>query len=125
MKRMMIAAVTAGLVLTLGATSPSWAQTSSQGAMGMMGGHHMARVSKMTGEPIYNEQGQQIGTIDDVLIDPSGGAAMVIVSTGSGGKMVGLPLTDIHMSNGKMETQLSLEQMHEFSWNTFYGGGAG
>jgi sporulation protein YlmC with PRC-barrel domain len=125
MGKITIVACTAVLAFTLGVTSPSWAQSSSQGAMGMMNGHHMARASKLSGQPIYNAQGQQIGTLNDVLIDPSGGPAMVVISAGSGGQMKALPVTDIKAQNGKMYTQLELEQMHEFNWNTFYGGGAG
>lgn len=125
MRKMLIAAGTAVLALVLGATTPSLAQTSSEGPMGMMNGRHMARGSKLMGEPIYNANGQQIGTLNDVLIDPSGGPTMVILSTSQGGKMMALPVTDIKAENGKMETQLSLEQMHQFNWNTFYGGGGG
>jgi len=87
----------------------------------MVNGHQMACASKLTGEPIYNAQGQRIGTLTDVLIDPSGGATMVVVSTGNDGKMIALQIPDIKAKNGRMETWLSLERMRQFTWNRFYG----
>lgn len=120
MGKLMIASLT-GLALALGTACPSLAQTSGHGAMGMANGHHMARASKLMGEPIYNAQGQQIGTLTDVLIDPSGGATMVVVSPSNDGGMIALPIKDMRVMDGKMETQLSLERMHKFNWNTFYG----
>ena len=125
MGKVAIAACVAVLAFTLDAAGPSRAQTPSQGAVGTMNGHPMTRAGKLSGEPIYNAQGQQIGTLEETLIDPSGGPAMVVLSPSNGGKRRVLPVTNITHQNGKMVSQLELERMHEFDWNTFYGGGGG
>jgi len=101
--------------------------------MGAMNGHKMARSAKLIGSPVYNAKGEEIGTVSDVLIAPSGGSSMAVLSVGkyigTGDKMVAVPLSNIQMNEGKMEipaaSQLSLEQMHEFVWKNFYSEGNG
>jgi sporulation protein YlmC with PRC-barrel domain len=124
---MAAAIVAAGLM-----GSPSLAQT-PEGVMGTMNGHKMGRASKLIGSPVYNAKGEEIGTVSDVLVAPSGGSSMAVLSVGKyigkGDKMVAVPLNNIEMNQGKMlipaASQLSLEQMHEFVWRNFYSEGAG
>ncbi|MBV8869332.1 MAG: PRC-barrel domain-containing protein [Acetobacteraceae bacterium] len=128
----MIGAVAAAIVAVGLLSSPVLAQT-SEGVMGTMNGHKMARSSKLVGSPVYNAKGEEIGTVTDVLIAPSGGSSMAVLSVGKyvgkGDKMVAVPLSNFQMSEGKMlipaADQLSLERMHEFVWKNFYSEGAG
>ncbi|MBV8614363.1 MAG: PRC-barrel domain-containing protein [Acetobacteraceae bacterium] len=130
--RNMIGAMAAAIVAAGLIGSPCLAQT-SEGVMGAMNGHKMARSAKLIGSPVYNAKGEEIGTVSDVLIAPSGGSSMAVLSVGkyigTGDKMVAVPLSNIQMNEGKMEipaaSQLSLEQMHEFVWKNFYSEGNG
>jgi sporulation protein YlmC with PRC-barrel domain len=123
----------AAAIVAVGLMGPPGLAQTSEGVMGTMNGHKMARSSKLVGSPVYNAKGEEIGTISDVLVAPSGGSSMAVLSVGryigKDDKMVAVPLSNIEMNQGKMlipaASQLSLEQMHEFVWRNFYSEGAG
>lgn len=134
MTKLMTAASAAVLALTLGVSTPTLAQTPGPDASGMVTpSHSMKRASKVIGGPVYNAKGEEIGTIDDLLVDPNGGPPMVVLSVGKyigeGDKLVAVPLSSVQFDHSKMmmpqATQLSLEMMHEFVWQNFNSEGAG
>lgn len=61
------------------------------------------RAGKMVGATVYNDQNQSIGSIDDVLWDPSDKAATVIISVGGflglGAKLVSVPYDRLKFDN--------------------------
>ena len=63
---------------------------------------HYVRSAKLLGMPIFNDKGEQIGTIDDVTIPSSGGEVMAVLSVGS---FVGMPkkLIAVPLSHVKMD----------------------
>ncbi len=68
------------------------------------------RASKVVGAAVYNGQNQQIGTIDDLILDHDNKAALAVISVGGflgvGGKMVALPYGKImRADDGKIILQ--------------------
>jgi sporulation protein YlmC with PRC-barrel domain len=68
-----------------GTATPDW--VSQQGA-------HW-RATALTGLAVYNLQGQDLGTISDLLVDPQGRVTTAVLSVGGflgiGGRLVGVP----------------------------------
>jgi sporulation protein YlmC with PRC-barrel domain len=65
------------------------------------------RVSKIIGAAVYNGNSQQVGTIDDVILDDGEKASLAIISVGGflgvGGKLVAEPYSALKLgSDGKM-----------------------
>jgi sporulation protein YlmC with PRC-barrel domain len=65
------------------------------------------RASKVIGSSVYNQQNQQIGNVDDLILSDQDKVAFVIVSVGGflgmGGKLVAIPYDNIQ---GKGTTKL-------------------
>ncbi len=78
------------------------------------------------GKPIYNEKGDKIGKIDDLIIAPDKKLTFAIVGAGGflgmGKHDVAIPVTQINEVKGKMElkgaTKESIKQMPEFVYAT-------
>lgn len=76
------------------------------------------------GKPIYNEKGDKIGSVDDVIIAPDKKLTYAIIGAGGflgmGKHDVAIPVTQINEVNGKMElkgaTKESLKQMPKFEY---------
>ncbi len=116
------------LALSLGVSAPALAVT--QGSDAAMAHHSLMRASKAIGGPVYNAKGEEIGTINDFVVDPNGGPPEAVVSVGKylgkGDKMVEVPLGGIQVdNNGRMMMQHAsmreLEKMHAFVWRDFNG----
>jgi sporulation protein YlmC with PRC-barrel domain len=64
------------------------------------------RASKVIGAAVYNDQNQQIGTVDDVVLNPQNQAVLSVISVGGflgvGGKLVALPYDELKRDNGKI-----------------------
>jgi sporulation protein YlmC with PRC-barrel domain len=109
--------------------------------------HGMWRSSAINGANVYNTRGQQLGTVDNLLIDSSGKVGAAVVSVGGfagvGNKLVKVPFTQLNFvpsnnGNGNSNTQAqsggnspqnysivypnattqSLKDMPSFSYNT-------
>ena len=78
------------------------------------------------GKPIYNEKGDKIGKVDDLIIAPDKKLTFAIVGAGGflgmGKHDVAIPVTQINEVKGKMElkgaTKESIKQMPEFVYAT-------
>ena len=76
------------------------------------------------GKPIYNEKGDKIGSVDDLIIAPNKTLSYAIIGTGGflgmGKYDVAIPVTQINEVNGKMElkgaTKESIKQMPKFEY---------
>ena len=76
------------------------------------------------GKPIYNELGDKIGTVDDLIIAPNKTLSYAIIGAGGflgmGKYDVAIPVTQINEVNGKMElkgaTKESIKQMPKFEY---------
>jgi sporulation protein YlmC with PRC-barrel domain len=65
------------------------------------------RASKVVGAAVYNAQNQQVGTVDDIILNHQNQADMVVLSVGGflgvGGKLVAMPYAKIQRTdNGKV-----------------------
>ncbi len=76
------------------------------------------------GKPVYNEKGDKIGVIDDLIITPNKTLSYAIIGAGGflgmGKYDVTIPVTQINEVNGKMElkgaTKESIKQMPKFEY---------
>lgn len=73
--------------------------------------------SKMNGAAVYDEQNKQIGDISNVVLDPNGQVAAVLIKSGGflglGGKVFAVPMNAIKLSNannGNLRFQLAMTQ---------------
>lgn len=65
---------------------------------------HNMRAGKIIGMPVFNEQGEKIGTIDDVLLPSSGGEVTTVLNVSGfvgGHKMVKVPLSHVRFGTDK------------------------
>ncbi len=85
------------------------------------------RASKMIGAAVYNDQNQQVGTVDDIILDHDNKAVLAVISVGGflgvGGKLVAVSYTQLHEDNaGKVilpdASKDALGKMPSFVYNT-------
>lgn len=62
------------------------------------------RVGKMLNTPVYNDNNEMIGRVDDILIPAIGSefTAVLAIHTDKGMKMVRVPLSHLKMAGGKV-----------------------
>ena len=84
------------------------------------------RSSKIVGSSVVNDANQTVGTVDDILITPTGQAPYVIISVGGflgmGTRYVALPFTALKIVDKKVTlpggTKDALQALPEFKYNT-------
>lgn len=122
------------LALSLGMAFPSFAQTASMSpAKAAVLKDHSLRASKLLHAPVYNATGEEIGTIDDVLVDLKGGEPRAVLSVGkyvgTGEAMVAVPLSTVELGTGKMlmpkGTKEHVMAMPKFKYDYGLEGGGG
>jgi hypothetical protein len=101
MKTLSSIAAAAALVLGFAAPAPGVAQTATHaGGIVVMPDHSMAAKS-MLGAPIYNEQHEKIGTLENIMVTGSATEPTAVLSVGdylgSGPKMIGVPLSHLQL----------------------------
>ena len=88
-------ATTAG---TPGATSPDLMVATVTARNGR-------RASKLIGSGVFNDQNQQIGSIDDLIVTPDAKVTIAVISVGGflgiGSKLVAVPYDQIRLETGK------------------------
>ena len=80
--------------------------------------------NSLLGKPVYNELGDKIGSVDDLIIAPDKSLSYAIIGAGGflgmGKHDVAIPITQINEINGKMElkgaTKESIKQMPKFEY---------
>ena len=78
------------------------------------------------GKPVYNEKGDKIGSVDDLIIAPNKTLSYAIIGAGGflgmGKYDVAIPVTQINEVKGRMElkgaTKESIKQMPKFEYAT-------
>lgn len=84
------------------------------------------RSSKIVGSTVVNDANETVGTIDDIIITPTGQAPYVILSVGGflgiGTRYVALPFTALKIIDKKITlpggTKDALKTLPEFRYNT-------
>ncbi len=81
--------------LALGVATPSFAQTVTAPSG--------ARASRLVGAPVYNNKGEQIATVEDVLQKDGSAEPTVVLSVDGdfspGSKLIAVPLSHLNVSN--------------------------
>ncbi len=97
----------AALSLTLGTVAPAMAQTGMM--KDAMTGDKSMRSSKLIGAPVYNDEGEKIGSIIDILVRGGAVEAVAIVSVGDfvggGTKLVAFPVSKLRLDANKAMMQ--------------------
>jgi sporulation protein YlmC with PRC-barrel domain len=93
------------VALSLGAGAPSCAQPPAKSpARPAVLADHSLRASKLLNAPVYNAKGEEIGTIDDILVDPKTGEARAVLAIGNyigtANAMVAVPLSSVQIGAG-------------------------
>ena len=84
------------------------------------------RTSKVVGSTVYNEAGETVGTIDDLIVTPNDKVPFAVLSVGGflgmGTKLVVVPNSALEVRDKKMvlpgATKESLKALPEFKYNT-------
>jgi sporulation protein YlmC with PRC-barrel domain len=75
------------------------------------------RASKMIGSSVYDVQNRDIGKVQDVILNPDGRVAAVIIDIGTflgmGGKDVAVHLSDIKADNNRLTLDMTKEQLQQ------------
>jgi sporulation protein YlmC with PRC-barrel domain len=82
---------------------PAMAQ--SETGAGYVTADHQMRSSKMIGMAVYNEHGEKIGVIDEILLPSTGGEPNAVLSVGgflgAGKKLVMVPMNHVNFTSAK------------------------
>jgi sporulation protein YlmC with PRC-barrel domain len=92
---------------------------------------HSMRASKLIGMKVNNDQGQPIGTVEDVLVKDGAIEPRVILSVGAyvggGDKLIAVPLSHVHVEGMKAMmpgvTKQAMATMPAFKFEGLNGGG--
>jgi sporulation protein YlmC with PRC-barrel domain len=75
------------------------------------------RVTEMTGAAVYDNQGQNIGSIKDIILDGEGRVAAVVLSVtgtlGMGGRYVAVGLNDLKIADTNGKPRFTIELLKE------------
>jgi sporulation protein YlmC with PRC-barrel domain len=119
-----LSAIIGGIGLTVALAGPTFAQQvaatteppaamangpADSGPNGSLQRYHGDfRASKLVGSNVYNQSGQTIGSVDDVLIGQDGKVSQAVVSVGGflgiGGKLVAVPFGDFKFVESRKST---------------------
>jgi sporulation protein YlmC with PRC-barrel domain len=82
------------------------------------------RASKLIGAPVYNEQEERVGSIDDLIISPDRSVSFAIVSIGGflglGSRLVAIPVEQLREEKDRLilpgATKEALTKLPEFKY---------
>jgi ribosomal 30S subunit maturation factor RimM len=69
------------------------------------------RSSKLIGMDVFNSKGEKIGKIEDSLVEGTASEPLAVLSAGTGGKMVAVPLSHIALKNDKASMAATMAEM--------------
>ena len=82
------------------------------------------RASKLIGAPVYNEQEERVGSIDDLIISPDRSVSFAVVSVGGflglGGRLIAIPVEQLREEKDRLilpgATKEALAKLPEFQY---------
>jgi sporulation protein YlmC with PRC-barrel domain len=87
------------------AAAPAMAQNEASTFSAYMTADHNMRSSKLIGLPVYNDHGDKIGVIDEIMLPAMGGEVTAVVSVGGflgvGAKLIKIPLSHVQFTGNK------------------------
>jgi sporulation protein YlmC with PRC-barrel domain len=124
--------ILAVVMVAFAAGAPAMAQNEASAYPAYMTPDHNMRSSKLLGLPVYNDHGEKIGLIDDIMLPAMGGEVTAVVSVGGflggGPKLVKIPLSHVQLTSNKpmMVGDGSKKALMAMSYYTYsMPGGAG
>jgi sporulation protein YlmC with PRC-barrel domain len=113
-------------------TAPAMAQSESPSYAAYMTADHNMRSSKLIGLPVFNDHGDKIGVIDDIMLPAKGGDVTAVLSVGGflgvGAKLVKIPLSHVQFTGKKLMmmgdgSKTALMAMPQYSYSGPGGSG--
>jgi sporulation protein YlmC with PRC-barrel domain len=108
-----LAAAALALAFAPSIITPASAQSQIPGAM--VSQAHSMRASKLIGTEVYNEKGEDIGKLEDILVKDTVSEQQAVLSVGGfvgeGEKLVVVPLSHISLKADKASMAATKEQM--------------
>ncbi len=127
MKKLPALLTAAALVFAPAIINPASAQSQSRSQI--VAPDHSMRTSKLIGIEVYNENGDDIGKLDDILVKDSTSEPQVVLSVGGfvgeGPKLVVVPLSHISLKADKASMSATKAQMAALPKWQFNGEGGG
>jgi sporulation protein YlmC with PRC-barrel domain len=130
MKKLTTLLTAAALALAFAPSIISPASAQSQSRSEIVATDHSMRTSKLIGIEVYNEKGDDIGKLEDILVKDSASEPQVILSVGGfvGGepKLVVVPLSHISLKADKASmsaTKAQIATLPKWQFNGEGGGG--
>ena len=129
------------VALTAIVAMPGFAQPTPPPATGALMEHsalmladHTMRSSKLIGAAVYNDQGEKIGTVDDIIVTAGAVEPTVVVSVGAflgtGEKLVSEPLSHVKLGKGDRmmmpgatKSAISAKPAYKYEYGLQGGGG--
>ena len=75
------------------------------------------RVTEMTGAAVYDNQNQKIGSIKDIILDPDGRVAVVVLNVsgtlGMGGRYVAVGIGDLKITNANGKPRFTVDMLKD------------
>lgn len=121
MKKFSTIVAASALALAFAAPVPSFAQ----GPAIYVAPDHSMSAKSMLGAPIYNDQHEKIGTLENIMVKDSATEPTAILSVGdylgSGPKMVEVPLSHLHLQGKDAmmmhgATKNALNDLPRYTW---------
>ena len=109
----MKATLVAGCVMLSVVAVPAWSQVAGSTKLGTAELHDIAigwsAKKQILRKPVYNENNQRVGTIDDIIVTPEGAVSYAIVGAGGfvgmGKHDVAIRVDELHQQDGKIVLQ--------------------
>jgi len=116
--------VLAASLLVFSVAGPAFAQ--QQSLPPYMTTDNNMRSSKIIGMAVYNEKGEKIGVLDDIMLPTMGGEVTAVLSVGGflgiGEKMIKVPLSHVHFMAGKPMMEGDKTALMAMPTYSYYGG---
>jgi sporulation protein YlmC with PRC-barrel domain len=124
---MVLTAAALALVFAPSIITPASAQAQSRSAI--VASDHSMRTTKLIGIEVYNENGEDIGKLEDIIVKDSASEPQAILSVGGfvgeGPKLVAVPLSHISLKADKASMSATKTQMAALPKWQFNGEGGG
>jgi sporulation protein YlmC with PRC-barrel domain len=131
MKKFTTVMTAAAMALAFAPSIINPARAQSQARSEIVAQDHSMRTSKLIGMEVYNEKGEDIGKLEDILVKGSASEPQAILSvgafTGGAPKLVSVPLSHISLKAEKASMAATKPQMAALAPWQFQGleGGGG
>jgi sporulation protein YlmC with PRC-barrel domain len=129
MKKLTTVLTAAALALVFAPSIINPAAAQSRSRSEIVAPDHSMRTSKLIGIEVYNENGDDIGKLEDILVKDSTSEPQVVLSVGGfvgeGPKLVVVPLSHISLKADKASMSATKAQMAALPKWQFNGEGGG